>query len=282
VRVEGERAEKCEEGMALSGCKVPDQPRTTRLVGFTLIELLVVIAIISLLMATLLPSLAFAKRHAKTVACRANLRHWGVILAAYTNDNEGRFFRGMVDGWWNDWIEILRPLYGQEEKIVCCPLATKTPDKGGTGVFAAWVDEEGDYGSYGLSAWVCNADPGAVFGDDHYWRKPDVKPADNIPVFLDSRAITGWPDHSSLPPAYNGEPPSGITLTEQLKNFCIDRHGGGITNCLFMDSSVRKVGLKELWTLKWHPSFNTAGPWTKAGGVKPEDWPAWMRKFKDH
>jgi hypothetical protein len=24
------------------------------------------------------------------------------------------------------------------------------------------------------------------------------------------------------------------------------------------------------------------GPWTKAGAVKPEDWPHWMRKFKDY
>jgi hypothetical protein len=51
---------------------------------------------------------------------------------------------------------------------------------------------------------------------------------------------------------------------------------------LFMDWSVRKVGLKELWTLKWHRSYDTAGPWTKAGGVKPEDWPQWMRIFKDY
>jgi len=45
---------------------------------------------------------------------------------------------------------------------------------------------------------------------------------------------------------------------------------------------VRKVGLKELWTLKWSKYFDTSGPWTKAGGVAPEDWPAWMRGFKDY
>ena len=250
--------------------------------GFTLVELLVVIGVIALLLALLMPSLQRARKQTKTVTCQANLKHWGLVLAAYTSDNNDHFFRGVLNDRWNDWIEILEPISAKVGGLTCCPLATKTADRGGVGAFAAWKDKEGDYGSYGLSAWVCNADLGAVFGDDHYWRKPDVKSADNIPVFLDSRAITGWPDHSSLPPAYNGEPPSGITLTEQLKNFCIDRHGGGITNCLFMDSSVRKVGLKELWTLKWHPSFNTAGPWTKSGGVKPEDWPAWMRKFKDY
>ena len=60
----------------------------------------------------------------------------------------------------------------------------------------------------------------------------------------------------------------------------IDRHQGGI-NMLFQDGSVRKVGLKELWTLQWHPAFNTKGKWTRAGGVKPDDWPAWMRKYQD-
>ena len=62
---------------------------------------------------------------------------------------------------------------------------------------------------------------------------------------------------------------------------CISRQDGGI-NMLFMDWSVRKVGLKEWWTLKWYKIFNTAGPWTKAGGVLPEDWPEGMRGFQDY
>ena len=49
-----------------------------------------------------------------------------------------------------------------------------------------------------------------------------------------------------------------------------------------MDWSVRKVGLKELWTLKWNKEFNTNNHWTKAGGVQPDDWPQWMRNFKDY
>jgi prepilin-type processing-associated H-X9-DG protein len=66
-----------------------------------------------------------------------------------------------------------------------------------------------------------------------------------------------------------------------MATFCRNRHSGHI-NGLFLDWSVRKVGLKELWTLKWHREYNTRGPWTKAGGVKPEDWPQWMRGFKDY
>ena len=51
---------------------------------------------------------------------------------------------------------------------------------------------------------------------------------------------------------------------------------------LLMDFSARKVGLKELWTLKWHRGFDTEGRWTTAGGVQAEDWPEWMRKYKDY
>ena len=58
-------------------------------------------------------------------------------------------------------------------------------------------------------------------------------------------------------------------------------HNSGGINSVFLDGSVAKVPLRALWKLKWHRTFDTAGPWTKAGGVQPEDWPQWMRKFKD-
>ena len=65
----------------------------------------------------------------------------------------------------------------------------------------------------------------------------------------------------------------------EIKRFCLARHEGTV-NVTFFDFSLRKIGVKELWTLKWHRKFNTAGPWTKAGGIRPEDWPEWMRNFK--
>jgi prepilin-type processing-associated H-X9-DG protein len=66
-----------------------------------------------------------------------------------------------------------------------------------------------------------------------------------------------------------------------MNRVCVDRHNGAL-GALFCDWSVRTVGLKELWTLKWHKSFNTAGPFTKAGGMDAGSWPQWMRHYKDY
>ncbi len=76
-------------------------------------------------------------------------------------------------------------------------------------------------------------------------------------------------------------PPPQTQNEPTFVRFCIDRHDGAV-NSLFLDWSVRKTGLKELWTLKWHQNCETRGPWTKTGGVQPEDWPAWMRRFRDY
>ena len=59
--------------------------------GFTLIELLVVIAIIALLMAILMPALSKARDQGRTIACRSNLKQYGIALRMYLDDNQSRF-----------------------------------------------------------------------------------------------------------------------------------------------------------------------------------------------
>jgi prepilin-type processing-associated H-X9-DG protein len=72
-----------------------------------------------------------------------------------------------------------------------------------------------------------------------------------------------------------------ITGNNGMSLFAINRHNGSI-NSLFMDWSVRKVAIKQLWTLKWSADFDTRGQWTSASGVKPESWPQWMQNLKDY
>lgn len=58
--------------------------------AFTLIELLVVMAIIALLIGIFLPALSAARRTAKDIQCRSNLRQIGTAVVSYGNDHEGR------------------------------------------------------------------------------------------------------------------------------------------------------------------------------------------------
>jgi len=163
---------------------------------------------------------------------------------------------------------------------------------GDWGTFKAWwrdvdLPQGGEYryiGSYSVNSWVnyMKADRGDR-KKEWFWKNTQgIRNANSIPVFADCTWMDGWVRHTDSPPTYADEFGWGNKgTTDEMKHFCINRHNAFI-NSLFMDWTVRKVGLKELWTLKWHRAFETAGPWTRAGGVTPSDWPEWMRGFKDY
>jgi prepilin-type N-terminal cleavage/methylation domain-containing protein/prepilin-type processing-associated H-X9-DG protein len=257
--------------------------------GFTLIELLVVIAIIALLMAILMPALNRVKRQARTVACMAILNQWGLYWSMYCADNNGYWLSGEGDGSGRWWFEPMLDLYDIGEDMRCCPQATKALGAGvhqgiGYWFYQAWqIDNY--VGSYGPNGWMCNPragqnnvwERGPV---EEHWRKPEWSGAHNIPLFSGSWWVDAWPRDTDAPPDFIGGPPDRPNVNEMERN-CVDRHGGFL-NVLFCDWSVRKIGLKELWTLKWHKSYNVGGPWTVAGGVEPSHWPDWMRHYKDY
>jgi len=278
--------------------------------GFTLIELLVVIAIIALLMAILMPALQRVKKQARAAACQANLHQWSLFFSMYTDENNGSFpqgNKGLRNGGNNRWVKALRPYHKDNSEFLCCPMATKPVTDingqltGHKGKYAAWGifssdsgagwagwptrAEGGLYGSYGINGWAVNPEPGSGRGSDialkdKFWRTVDVKGQNYIPLLLGATRYNGLADFADDPPVYDGmwydEGPGG-----RMIRYCLDRHDGFV-NGLFMDWSVRKVGLKELWKFKWHRQYDTTGPWTTAGGCQPGDWPEWMRKFKNY
>ena len=158
---------------------------------------------------------------------------------------------------------------------------------GNTGsTFGAWTITDPPpvlYGSYGYNRYVF----GGLVGPRGFGGKIDLlslKGGSAIPLLLDGTRPLDSPQPDDRPasrPDSQGRSRSEPRLSTMASTFSRNRHNGHI-NALFLDWSVRKVGLKELWTLKWSRQFNTAGPWTMAGGVQPEDWPQWMRGFKDY
>ena len=266
--------------------------------GFTLVELLVVIAIIALLMSILMPALSKTRQQAKEVVCQSNLRQWGNVFAMYVADNDGKFNRGWPpaeadeSGFWaggHSWPLTLLPYY-QDMKLRFCPSATKSLAEERRTAFWAWIrmdtvdpskyaDPEG---SYGTNEWTGNQPDEAIEWLErdigNYWRTANVRGAYNIPLILDCAWAGGFFEHTDTPPVYEGEidlgPPEG-------RRYCINRHNRHINGC-FVDFSVRKLGLKQLWTLKWHQNFAINGPWTLAGGAAPDNWPEWMRNFNDY
>ncbi len=252
----------------------------TKTRAFTLVELLVVIAIIALLLALLMPVLEQARKQSQAAVCMSNIKQWSYCWLMYLNDNDGAFPSGA--GASGDWPDKLRPYYKERGALTLCPSATTPYTEGGTVPFGAWrwtpqgggwIGFEGkpgeDYGSYGLNEWLGDRSGGNFWGND------DQEKANNIPMFFDCVIWDTYCNDTDAPPDVEG------IVTNEMHLVCINRHSGYI-NTVFLDLNVRKVGLKELWALKWHRKFNTSGRWTKAGGVKPEDWPEWMRKFKDY
>jgi len=267
--------------------------------GFTLVELLVVIAVIAILMSILMPALQRVKEQARTVVCQADLKQWNLIFGMYTGDNDGKFWPGVgsTGYWWPCQLEN-RLKDWKANKVWFCPTA-KIPlfDEQGSprptfNIFNAWGIYTGSYGgydagpngiagSYGLNGYVLTIPTDATFEGGvpatNGWRTPNVSGAANVPLFLDALRFDLWPLATHPPADYEFAAWTG----NNMARCCINRHKGFV-NSSFLDFSVRRVGLKELWTLKWHKSFNVRGPWTKAGGVKPTDWPTWMKRFKDY
>lgn len=278
-----------------SHCSRTEHPK-----GFTLIELLVVIAIIALLLGILMPALQRVRKQARSSACKANMHSWAQIWNMYCQDNDGYFCRESDYVGWprGNWIEALRPLYRTKAGILVCPTAKKRLDSmANYGSFdrtyimgTGGMEDRREEASYGVNCWVYNSRPGQDAIQQRpvewNWKTSDVKGAGQIPLFGDSMWRGGGPFYQNgnpqsnriRPPDFNGQ---WLGAAYEMMHFCIDRHNS-VTNHAFLDWSVRSVGLKELWTFKWHRQYNTMGYWTQAGGAQPSTWPEWMRKFKDY
>ncbi len=132
-------------------------PRIRR-AGFTLIELLVVITVISLLVGILLPSLAHARRSARSTKCLSQVRTLQIAHVLYMDANKESFIDvGLGHGGPGDlsrsWITTLQTYYDS-------PIVVRSPGD----LSPLWSVDQGGQGqliggqprrtSYGINNWL--------------------------------------------------------------------------------------------------------------------------------
>ncbi|MHC4075993.1 MAG: hypothetical protein ACYSRZ_06220, partial [Planctomycetota bacterium] len=219
-------------------------------------------------------------------------KQWGGFFSMYTDDFDGSFMAGRFSGNWRDeWWAVLEPYY-KDRTLLCCPMANN-PDKqakdgyGNYGTWGpSWFPTPGKgpnagitfYGSYAMNAWVCNptfkagqtsSDLRDSANQAKYWKSINVKGQSAIPLLGDAWWDQAWPEAEDWIPSYVGE---WEGTGDDMAHFCIKRHDG-IINMLFMDYSVRKIKIPELWDFPWHRGFNFEDAPTEY------DFPVWIKKL---
>jgi prepilin-type N-terminal cleavage/methylation domain-containing protein/prepilin-type processing-associated H-X9-DG protein len=254
--------------------------------AFSLIELLVVISIIAVLASMLMVAVKMVRQAATASACLSQERQLGLALNAYAGEFDGQLRTYFATG--GCWMDLMAPylesaararwtpamgnaldLIPGVERIFSCPAARRprqpgedpwptAPEVGtatrawGNHVSATTATFNNHLGSYGLNAWLLTLPTINSF-------RPSEMPAwgDSIWVYGKPKNGAGFPTPDQPPTTaaalQTGTQSLPWTDTNEMRQFCIDRHRGQRVNQVFVDGHAASVTQADLWNLMWSP-----------------------------
>jgi prepilin-type N-terminal cleavage/methylation domain-containing protein len=206
-----------------------------------------------------------------------------------------------------EWSLALQPYINTNNNVAFCPLATTLRSSlpniwqsenvqnlawgivGTNGYTASWDPQNLPvYGSYGINGWMYNPPPSTPTSDiptvdiPGFWRKlaPNTAGTNGFPVATHNIPLLGDCAYDGSQPYQGDTIPPGPNIVigpgagSDMSNWLITRHDSKRPlEMSFLDSSVRPVGLRELWTLNWSAIFNTSGP-------PGHGFPIWIKAYQ--
>jgi hypothetical protein len=166
-----------------------------------------------------------------------------------------------------------------DQKIFLCPMATKTKEEGARNPYLAFTFGLFEYdgvgydqpfkGSLSMNTWLANSG-----GREYeYWKTPNIRGAQYVPLMCDGRSVELQPYPTDQPPDY--ETIDDYTGWEhEIRRVVLKRHARYHINFVFLDFSVRRLTIKEIWRARWSTAWVT----------HPEPlpvWPEWMADVPD-
>jgi hypothetical protein len=274
-------------------------------------------------MSILMPALRNVREQAKDSICMQRLQQWSVLFNMYSTENDGILMGWAEYNWFGGefvehaWIPMMYP-YAKSFELYMCPSATELwswgqsfnrpqsawdfqyivsgePSAGEWYPYYKVGTEEYpiySYGSYGKNEWITTPTEDCKESDYykwvHFYLNIRFKNVARIPLLGDANWAAGFPWAEDEPAEFREHSPV-CGCGGEINRWNLDRHRYSV-NFAFLDWSVRKVGLRQLWSLKWsRQQTETKFPVPSWGNMNvvldwndSEVWPEWMQLSKNY